>query len=80
MKIRNIFRNVIKPIFRAVVKSLPGGNVVIEAADKIKSEISVHQWVSIVTQFICTGLIVYAFITKQITIDEVIEFINNLKF
>jgi len=86
-------------ILRAGVKSVPVGNVIVEAIEnrkalkKIKSEgwlegelklktvdglpTKPHNWISIAIQLIITGSVIYAFFTKQITIDKLIELLNN---
>ncbi len=38
-----------------------------------------HNWGTIIVNIIIAGVIVYAFVTKSITIDEVINFLNQLK-
>lgn len=78
IKLQRFFRNVIKPLIRGVVKSLPLGNVAIEVADNVSAqqaenrEIS-HSWVSIVIQLICICILLYSFFTKQINSDDFIN-------
>lgn len=36
-----------------------------------------HDWLSIAVQLIITGSVIYAFFSKQIPIDKLIELLNN---
>lgn len=72
----------LKPVFRGVVKSLPLGNVAIEIFDNVKKEVKEnttpkqHSYISIFIQLVCIALIIYAFSTKQITIEQVLQLLN----
>ena len=80
-------KGILKAIFRGIVKSVLIGNVIIEAIDNAKAKNTIdlttseivekvekpHNWISIVTQLIIIAAIVYAFITKQITVEELIK-------
>ncbi len=78
-------KGTIKAIFRGILKSLPFGNVVTEVVQNIQNKDALvteeipatgHNWVSITTQAVIVSIIVYAFYTKQITIDQVIEYLK----
>jgi hypothetical protein len=81
-KVKKFFQKFIKPLFRGVIKSLPFGNVAIEIGDNIKKETTGepknHNWVSITIQLLLIGAIVWALLTKQITIETFIDLVNNL--
>jgi hypothetical protein len=76
----------LKPILRGAIKSLPFGNAVVEIGESIKETVDnntkdsakplTHNWISILVQVIGLSVIVYAFITKAITIEQVLEFIG----
>lgn len=72
----------LKPIVRGVVKSIPGGNVVTEIADNIKSKkddnANTHNWWSISMQVLCVAAIVYAFVSKTITIEDLIRLLKGV--
>ena len=84
---KKIFQ-IARPFLRGVVKSFPLGNAVIEGVNNAKASTNnaekadtisnplPHDWVSIITQATVSGLIVYAFVTKAITIDQVIGFLK----
>ena len=70
---------VLKPIIRGVVKTIPFGNTAVEIADNIKAEKDApkpHNWYSIAMQILGIGAIVYAFATKMITIQELLDMIG----
>ena len=76
----------LKPILRGAIKSLPFGNVVVEIGESIKETVEnnnndlakplTHNWLSIAVQIIGMAVIIYAFFTKAITIEQVLEFIG----
>jgi hypothetical protein len=76
----------LKPILRGAIKSLPFGNAVVEISESIKETVDnnakdsakplTHNWISIAVQVIGLSVIVYAFITKAITIEQVLTFIG----
>lgn len=37
-----------------------------------------HNWISILVQLLCVAAIVYAFLTKTITIEELVQLLNPL--
>ena len=97
MKLKNIIQK-IKPFIRGILKSIPFGSVIVEAADNIKTEIEInksvtptrskldnegnpttpHNWLSIFVQLIGASLLVYAFVEKLITIEQVLEYLKQL--
>ena len=77
--------NIVRPIIRGVLKSIPILNPVIEIIENFKNEaitknegleIKKHNYLSILFQLICVGAVVYAFATKQITVDDVLKLLN----
>ena len=76
----------LKPILRGAIKSLPFGNAVVEIGESIKETVDnnakhsakplTHNWLSIAVQIIGIAVIIYAFFTKAITIEQVLEFIG----
>tara|TARA_R110000868_G_scaffold308_2_gene2553 strand:- start:1016 stop:1297 length:282 start_codon:yes stop_codon:yes gene_type:complete len=76
----------LKPILRGAIKSLPFGNAVVEIGESIKESVDnvkndsakplTHNWLSIAVQIIGMAVIIYAFFTKAITIEQVLEFIG----
>lgn len=74
--------NFLKPVVRGAVKTLPLGGAVIELVDNITKEFKgdkkKHSYASILIQLTGLGLIVYAFVTKQVTIEDVLQLLNSL--
>lgn len=77
---------ILKALFRGVVKSIPAGNVALQLVNNVKHELDnknvinkpdkPHSWISIVTQGICVAAIVYAFVTKTITVEQVLSYLG----
>lgn len=78
----------IAPVLRGVLKSVPFGGIVVESINNIKTEIEnknitdvseakdlPHNWISITVQILCLLGIVYAFVSKQITIEQFLEYL-----
>lgn len=78
----------VAPVLRGVLKSFPFGGIVVESINNIKTEIEnknttdvseakdlPHNWISITVQILCLIGIVYAFISKQITIEQFLEYL-----
>ena len=78
----------VAPVLRCVLKSVPFGGIVVESINNIKTEIEnknttdvseakdlPHNWISITVQILCLIGIVYAFISKQITIEQFLEYL-----
>jgi hypothetical protein len=71
------------PLVRGTIKSLPGGNFVYELAENIRhakkggkeQSSAPHSAVSLLAQLVFLGIIIYAFATKQISIDDVMRYI-----
>ena len=85
--LKAIFRGVVKsfPIGNVIVETIqnykakPLLNVEpSEQAEIVNKTEKPHNWVSIAVQLLITAGIVYAFATKQITIDKLIELLNGL--
>lgn len=92
-KVKRFFKFIFNnSLVRGVIKSLPFGNVVYEVGENISTEIKnkngeseiknvmdkkPHNWFSISVQLLCLGAIVYAFISKQITIDQVLDLLKS---
>lgn len=70
--------NIAKPFLRGVIKSFPVGNAIVEGVQNVKAGDGEkpHNWVSIITQLTICGLIVYAFVTHTITIDQVLGYLK----
>lgn len=74
---------VVAPLVRGTVKSLPGGSLMFEVINSIKhvkdpakaGDQRPHSPISILAQVVFLAVIVYAFYTKQITIDDVMNYI-----
>ena len=78
---KGIFKNILAPVVRGVLKSVPFGSVVVEATKNIQTEIQnkkddinqpkelPHNWISIAIQMITVAGIVYALLNKQIDIN-----------
>jgi len=84
-----ICQKVIFPIGRGIIKAFPGGAIAVEIAQNLtapKTETVIqgeatatpapHKWLSIAFQLISLAAVVYAFITKSITIDELLHYLN----
>lgn len=71
------------PIIRGTLKSLPFGNLAYEVAEQIKHATNPetkggklpHSPVSILFQLVFLALIIYAFFTHQITIDDLMRYV-----
>ena len=85
---RRVFGN---PVVRGVLKSLPVGNLAYEIADTIKAakdparaegDKLPHSPISMFLQAVTLLLILYAFFTHQISIDDVLKWVtpNDFKF
>jgi len=83
-KIGSFFGKVLQaPIIRGTLKSLPFGNLVYEIAENVRNAKSPekkengmpHSPVSLLAQIIFLSIIVYAFYTKMISIDDVMRYI-----
>ena len=64
---------------RGLIKCNPFGAALVEGIENIKApkdEKLPHRWVSIAVQLIGTACIVYAFATKQITVDQVLHYLD----
>ena len=85
---KGLLKNVIAPVVRGVVKSLPFGGIVVESVKNIKTELEnkkddinqpkelPHNWLSIAIQLIVVAGIVYAFLSKQITIETFLDLLK----
>jgi len=79
------FKKVAAPVLRGLLKSVPFGGVFVESVKNIKTEFDntktvedkplPHNWISITVQLLALLAIVYAFVSKQITIEQFIDFL-----
>jgi hypothetical protein len=71
----------LKAIFRGFLKSVPFGNVAVEIADNVTANSGdaekPHHYMSIIIQVICLAAVIYAFITKQITVEDLLRLLNH---
>jgi hypothetical protein len=83
--LKNFFKRVIAPIVRATIKSVPGGAWAFEIIDqvkhyknpdKIKNGSAPHSPVSLLFQAVILACILYAFFTKQITVEQVLNWVG----
>lgn len=83
---KGFIKNIAAPVFRGILKSVPFGGIIVEGVTNIKSEFEnknktdvsedktlPHNWISILVQLLCVIGIAYAFITKQITIEQFLD-------
>jgi hypothetical protein len=80
-KIKKILGGIFgSPLVRGVVKTLPFGNFIYEAAENVKharaGAETPHHKLSLFIQFVLLVLIVYAFVTKQLTVEQVLYYID----
>lgn len=76
----------VKPFIRGAVKSLPFGNAAIEIGTSVKEFVvnkqsglakpATHDWKSIITQVVVLGLIIYAFASGTITIEQALAWLG----
>ncbi len=72
------------PLTRGIIKSLPFGNIVYEVGNNISHSLNEekrdtskpHSAISILAQIVFLSLIVYAFYTKQISIETILQMIG----
>jgi len=91
-KIKQFFE-ILKPVFRGVLKSLPMGNILVELTQNKKAKNSEpvidsqgnqippelpHNYVSIAIQIICIVGIIYAFYTKQIDLNHFLSILQSI--
>lgn len=83
-------KGILKAILRGILKSVPIGNTIVETVENFKAKTNAeiesggevgkvekpHNWISILTQLTVIGVIVWAFVTKQITIEQLINFLS----
>lgn len=80
---KGFFKKIAAPVLRGLLKSVPFGGIAVEAVNNIKTEFDntkqiedkplPHNWISITVQLLALLAIVYAFVSKQITIDQFID-------
>jgi xanthine/uracil permease len=73
-------KNILAPIVRGAVKTIPGGGIAVELIQNIgkeNQEKKPHHWLSITIQILGIAAIIYAFLTKAITVEAFIELINR---
>lgn len=79
--LKRIFGN---PLTRGILKSFPIGNWAYEIAENIKFSRDPknsgaplpHSPLSLLAQAVFLGLIIYAFVTHQVTIDDLLRYIG----
>lgn len=86
--LKSVFQS---PVIRGLIKSLPFGNVGYEVAENIIGETvnqtkkdengnvindKPHSAISLLCQFVVLALIVWAFVTKQIAIEDVLNLLG----
>lgn len=79
-------KNILAPVLRGSIQTLPFGGVAVQAMRNIKHELNEdkeggapHNYVSMAIQFVGLALITYAFISKQLTIEQVLSLIGFAK-
>lgn len=70
-----IVRGAVKTVFPPAATAIEIGKNIIEAKKEGEKKLP-HNWTSIVTQVIGWGVIIYAFATKLITVEQVLKFIG----
>lgn len=61
---------------KGAARSIPVGNAIMDGIENIaskKDDKAPHRWPAIVAEIVFVGLISYAFITKMITVDQLIN-------
>lgn len=79
--LKKLFGN---PLVRGTLKTIPFGNLVYEWAENIKAakdpekqgQPLPHSPISLLAQTVFLGLIIYAFLTKQITIQDLLNYVG----
>ena len=82
--IKGVFKN---PLIRGGLKTTPGGSFAYELAENVKywikkkrgenvSDKAPHSAISLIAQLVLLSLIVYAFVTKQLTIDDLLKWFS----
>lgn len=70
-------KNYIAPIVRGLVKQVPlVGTPIVEVVSNI-TQPNKHKWLSITVQIVCAIVILYAFYTKAITVQEVLDYLKQ---
>lgn len=79
-------KNIIAPVVRGALQTIPGGGVIVQAGRNISHELNAekepgtqrpHNYLSIAVQVIGVACVVYAFTTKAITIEQVLELVKT---
>lgn len=84
IKKRLLKRLLSNPFIRGTIKSLPVGNLIYEIVDNIKhykdpdkaKNPAPHSAISLAAQIVFLCLIIYAFATHQLTIDQVLNYVG----
>jgi hypothetical protein len=69
-------KKVIAPIVRGTLKTIPGGNIAVEIFQNFQGE-KRHNYLSISIQIIGILAIIYAFITKAISIEQLLTLLGQ---
>ena len=81
---KKLFKNILAPVLRGAIKTIPGGGIAVELVKNISHSVKEnkeeekppHNWISILTQLAGVGVIIYAFVKKLITIEQVLSFLG----
>lgn len=67
---------------KGAVRSLPLGNALVDGIENVslKKEDGTrpHSWIAIAAEIAFVGLVIYAFITKMITVDDLLKYLLPL--
>lgn len=82
-----IIKNIIAPVLRGAIQTIPGGGIAVQAARNISHEISEekkeekppHNYISIAIQVIGIAAICLAFFNGKITPDKLLELLYYFK-
>jgi hypothetical protein len=74
-------KNIIAPIVRGTLKTIPGGSVAVELVqnfqNKTEGKRPKHHWLSITIQTIGIAAIIWAFYTKAITVEQLLQLLQG---
>jgi hypothetical protein len=74
-----IVKNIIAPVVRGAIKTIPGGGIAVELIQNIgkDKEEKPHHYLSIIIQVLGIAAIIYAFYTKAITVDVFLDLLRS---
>ena len=77
---KGFLKKFIAPVFRGALKSVPFGNVALEIADEFKAkEHNTEKYISVIVQIAGISLIIYAFASGKIDINNALDLLNGIK-